>query len=224
MICKVLFVFYWALTFLYVSPDNFIKVKAHNSLEIFRICFEQKWNFFAPPPKSNDRLYYTFLDNQYNEMGTYEVLQPLLTEKQRKKPWNTREDAIDYMINGSISNILDFIIAQKDVYQQLYPDSTKIVIEEKAKSAIIKIYHKIPPFVTLVEYGKIVANKNFTAEEYNKIESLKISIAQQQLPKFVDRANLTNGTILTEGLLLETPPISLKNEAKGLTLDSSNNQ
>jgi len=223
-ICKIMFIFYWILTFLYVSPDNFIKVKADASLEVFKIFCEQRWGFFAPPPQYNDRLYYTFLDDQRNELATYEALEPLLMEKQRKKPWNTREDAIDYIVNGSMTNIIDFIIAQKEVYKQLYPDSTSVVIEKKAKLAIIERYNEIPPFVTLVEYGKIVANKNFTEAEYSKIESFKIAITQQQLPKFIDRANLTNGTTLTEGLLFETPPISLENEAKSLTLDGSNNQ
>lgn len=224
VILKLLFICYWALTLLYVCPDNFVKAKTHNITRDFSVFCEQNWGFFAPPPKSNNRLYYTFYDNQQNLITTYEVIEPLLKEKQRKKPWNTREEAIDYIVNGSIINVSDFIIAQRNIYKQLYPDSTAAVIEQKAKTAISKKYNQIPAFTTLVKYGKIVANKNFATTEYDRIKSFKIHITDIQLPKFKDRAILMNNANLAEGVLIESPMISLNEEIKGLTLDSSNNQ
>jgi len=224
VILKFLFICYWALTLLYVCPDNFVKAKTYDALRVFSLFCEQKWGFFAPPPKSNNRLYYTFFDDQQNVMATYEAIEPLLKEKQRKKPWNTREEAIDYIVNGSVVNLSDFIITQRDIYKQLYPDSTAAVIEEKAKAAISERYNQIPAFMTLVEYGKIVANKNLSVGDYNRIKLFKIYITDIQLPKFKDRASLVNGEDITEGLLLESPMILLDKDAKILTLDNSNNQ
>jgi len=224
IIFKVLFICYWALTFLYVSPENFLKIKSNDLLQIFGVFCEQRWGFFAPPPKGTHRLYYTFFDNQQRVITTYEVTAPLLMEKKRKKPWNTREEAIDYIVNGSITNLVDFVVSQKDIYRQLYPDSTTAVIEKKAKLAVSERYNRIPAFITLTRYGEIVADRNFTEVEYSKVESFKISVTYVPLPKFIDRAKLLNDTPLIEGLLLETPMITLKNKVDGLTLYSNDNQ
>jgi len=223
-IFKILFICYWGLTFLYVIPENFVQIKSKSVLQVFSAFCEQKWGFFAPPPKGTHRLYYTFFDNQQNAITTYEVTKPLLMEKKRKKPWNTREEALDYIVNGSIINLIDFIVTQKDIYRHLYPDSTDIVIEKKARLAVSERHNQIPAFISLTRYGKIVADKNFTEAEYGNIESFKISITYAQLPKFIDRAKLLDDTPLAEGLLLETPMIPFKNKDDGLTLYSDDNQ
>lgn len=217
-----LFIAYWAVTFLYVSPNNFLKAKAYNSLSTFGILFQQKWEFFAPPPKSNNRLYYTFFDNQQKTIATYEVVKPILKEKQQKKPWNTREEALDYIVNGAIINLMDMTLSQKDIYQHIYPDSTDTSMDRKAKLAISERYNTLPSYKTLVEYGKIVAAKNFTPPQYDGVEAFKISITDIRLPKFKDRANLMNGTVQEEALVLETPFIPFRKETNSLSLDSSN--
>lgn len=206
---KIIFVAYWAITLIYVSPDNFIKVKADRILRPFGILCAQEWAFFAPPPQGNNRLYYTFYDDQDKFITTFEVLQPLFSEKQRKAPWNTREEAIDYIVNGAVGNLTDFIITQREIYQQLHPDSTLTVVEQMARRAITERHSEIPPFKTLTEYGKIVANRNLSPEKYSKVNSQVITVTEKKLPKFMNRSNLVNDSILVEGLLLETPLIPI---------------
>jgi len=213
---KIVFITYWAITLLYVSPDNFVKVKADNVLQVFSVLFEQKWSFFAPPPQGNHRLYYTFYDDNKQAVATFEAIKPLLNEKQRKKPWNTREEAIDYIVNGSIANVIEFVVTQREIYQSLYPDSTFNVVEQKARLAISEKYNEISAFATLVEYGKIVANKNLAPEQYGNVNSQLITITEERLPKFVDRSHLANDSTLVEGILLETPLIPINISHNGI--------
>lgn len=54
------FTFYWFITLTFVSPKNYITIKLYEEEQFFNTFFFQKWSFFAPPPKHNDRLYFEF--------------------------------------------------------------------------------------------------------------------------------------------------------------------
>ena len=56
----IVFILYWFFTLIFVSPKNFIKINLYEEEQIFNTFLFQKWGFFAPPPKYNDRLYYKF--------------------------------------------------------------------------------------------------------------------------------------------------------------------
>ena len=55
----------------------------------FNLVFNQKWNFFAPPPKSNSKIYFIYYDKN-STIYSFEVLSTILKEKQRKSPFDIR--------------------------------------------------------------------------------------------------------------------------------------
>src|SRR5665213_3955688 len=66
---------YWLVTLLYVSPNNPIRVQFLPQLAFFERFFFQRWEFFAPPPMYNERIYFIFepLDGEDGNEVTVEV-------------------------------------------------------------------------------------------------------------------------------------------------------
>jgi len=175
------------------------------------MVFEQQWAFFAPPPTGNNRLYYNFFDKEDKLIRTFEVLQPLLKEKQQKQPFNVREEAVDYIVNGSIMNSMDYIFDQRDIYTNLYPDSTLLWRDAESRKAITAMHDKLPPLITLKNYCKIVAKKNLSQEDYDRIDNYIITISEIKIPKFVNREQLLQDQTTTkEGIVLETSRLKFR--------------
>lgn len=203
------FVFYWLITLLYVSPSNFIRINFQNQLHLFEYAFSQKWAFFAPPPQRNVRLFYTYHRQDSTPIITLEVLEYLLEQKKEKQPWNTKEEALDYMVNGSIDSILNTIIRNRKRHQSNYPDSTSVYCELLARGEINASSDNIPAYQTLIKFGKIVAKKNMEETDLSEIAYFKMSIREIKLPKFVDRKKLIDqsGPPPVQGLLLDSESI-----------------
>lgn len=197
---------YWLATFFIVLPNNPIKASYKRQVMDFGLLFDQRWSFFAPPPKTNTRLYYTFSDEKDSISKTFEVMKPLLDDKRKKAPFNSRVEIVDYILNGSIIHIYDLVIDQREKLQLQYKDSTKMVIELMARDSVIKRMKDIHAFKTLIEYSKIVSRKNLAKEEVNKLGYLKIALTEINIPKFIDRNKESPNR---EGLVIETTPINL---------------
>ncbi len=87
----VVFLSYWLLTLFMNLPDNFLKINFLEYEKIFSKIFHQKWALFAPPPKSNDRLYYIFLkDSLSSDKSVYEVLGIINQAKRDKYPFGEK--------------------------------------------------------------------------------------------------------------------------------------
>lgn len=144
-----------------MSPNNFFNISLTKNINIFTIFFNQKWEFFAPPPNFNDRIYFVFENkNIRNGNQIYEVLNPILIEKAKKAPFNTKADILDYLISNSYNNICDILITSRKnkIYefkkknQEKTEDEIFLIISEDVKNS--------NSFKTLVNYSKYIAKCN----------------------------------------------------------------
>lgn len=199
----IVFIIYWIFTLATNSPENPLVINNSEIISDFKILFGQKWSFFAPPNKSNTRLYLTFLNSNKDEIKTLEVLKPVLNGKRIKSPFNTKEEVIDYILNGSINNLYHIITAKRDELSIRHPDSTKIRLEEMAKDEVLKNKNNLKSINTLKNYAKIVLKNHFESSE--KIEYVSILITELQMPKYKEHLNGSG----PEVLMLEVEDIKL---------------
>ncbi|MEX0274164.1 MAG: hypothetical protein AB3N16_07300 [Flavobacteriaceae bacterium] len=201
------FSFYWLATIFFTLPENYLQIKSFGQKEIFHSLFYQQWSFFAPPPQTNDRLYYQFL-NEANDTLLVEVLVPLQTLRQRKFLANNEETIIDNVLSNSITSISDAILDRFNVYQfnsckdkspdKCYEDFLKDFEEEMYSSGSLK---------TLRNYG-VITNSKMRDRKHNKF---KIIYTRVPIPKFADREN--ENVELEEEFVFETKYFDLNKKA-----------
>ncbi len=178
-------IIYFILTLLYCLPNNPIKIYNSNYLKIFDIFLQQRWDFFAPPPKSNYKLYFSYFDRKKALIGTYEVLTPILNEKRNSLPFNASAEALDYIISGNISEII-YLIAnnQKEI---AYKNRNK-----KTQSNYVNVHKTLNEdifsncyFKTIKNFSKIIRKGNISNKD--AVHYVQISIVEVEIKKFIDR-------------------------------------
>jgi hypothetical protein len=95
------FVCYWLTTICYVVPDNYLKVRAAPIMTVFETLFYQKWEFFAPPPTFNVKAYAVATLSEPPSTITLDLMSEVIKQKKERVPFNTAEDALDYVLFGS---------------------------------------------------------------------------------------------------------------------------
>jgi hypothetical protein len=204
------FIFYWLCTFLYVSPNNYIKISLLEEMQTFNTFFFQKWGFFAPPPKFNDRLYYTFESKKDSTISyTFEVMEPLQKRKSSKAPFNSSENILDYVLSSTVHSISDGLLTVNKAidYQVEVSDTIKSSTELKRQKG--KEYvQTTSSYKTLIRYAKYVAKKN----NINNLKnfSLVIEVVQLNIPKFADRNNIELTNVKEEGLIFKSDKINFQ--------------
>lgn len=180
-----LFLFYGVTTLIFSTPDNYINISLIKYSENFNTFLYQRWGFFAPPPQSNDRLYYIFeKKNNKSEIIIYEVIEPLLKEKQKNAPFNSKEDLTDYLISNSIYLITDGIRAVRKSYEFNSKQKKIKVNEYDLTKKVNTVIESTKPFKTLLNYSKVIAKNNkLDYKDYN----VYLKITQKKIPKFIDR-------------------------------------
>lgn len=178
------FVGYFAATFLFTMPDNYISLQYYKQQRIFQTWLFQRWGFFAPPPNYDERLYYEFRDKQTYQTQTFEVLEPVVALKQQKAPFNWHEDIADYLLSGSMSGIADDLhdIQQELQYRHRYLEKNAADTSGQYMARQV-IQHGIS-FQTLKNYGAIVAGKNHIDTARHEV---RLILTHVLLPKFADR-------------------------------------
>jgi hypothetical protein len=107
-LCSLIFLSYWVVTILFVSPDNYVKISLIKGEEFFDDLFYQNWAFFAPPPTSDNRLYYRFeMLTDSCKVYTFEVLEPIIKMKRHAAPFNSSAEILEYVLSGVVQNITD---------------------------------------------------------------------------------------------------------------------
>lgn len=207
-----IFGFYWMCTLLYVSPKNYIKIELLEQEQLFTTFFFQKWGFFAPPPKYNDRLYFRFESKKDPTKSiSFEVIEDLQKRKTRKAPFSSSEDILDYVISGTLHGISDglYAVEQSMQYEEEVIDSLKNSgYSETEKIEKRKAYvQETSNFKTLKNYALFLAEKNNlkNISDYN----LQVEIAQIDLPKFADRHQINQDSVATEKLIFRSDKIVL---------------
>lgn len=202
------FVCYWASTLLYVMPNNYVRIQHDDYLGKFETLFFQRWGFFAPPPKTNTRLYYTFVNaGDTTQSYTFEAIQPITEQKRLKSPFNTKEEVLDYILGGSAHNIRDMLVEQGKVSRLVYPDSTDTFHLENTWDLVNQLGSNLPSYQTLVNYAAIIARKQgldpatYTAQ---------IAIAEEDIKPFSKRNEpQEEGLIPVQKLVFETASFAI---------------
>ena len=197
--------FYLVVTFYFNLPSNYLKIHCSGKFgNYFNFFMFQRWNFFAPPPNFNDRLYYTFKMKSNNKVEVYEVLEPLSKKKCEKAPFNGKEGILDYLLTNSVIGIND------ELYKKNRFNSFLIATEKQSDSS-----HKIKKdseilntsnFQTLLAYGKLIIENNSSNQQF---DSVQITIARIIIPKFLDRYK-NKDSIMKGELFYKSGFISLK--------------
>ncbi len=181
----VIFIFYWSSTILYNSPNNYVKIQFSGYLDFFGKFFEQRWNFFAPPPTHNNRLYYSFIHKENpKKVLAFEVFTALLERKRAKHPFNTTEDVLDYILSGSVSNINEILVNGVKISKAKNPEEPDEFHQKKTRENFLENAKNTPEYQTLRNYAKVIAKKNNVTIENYKV---KITITLKEIPKFVNR-------------------------------------
>jgi hypothetical protein len=199
-----LFLGYWITTLLFSMPDNFFKITFNQADQLFQSAFFQRWDFFAPPPQYNDKLYYVVRDKETKEViCTLESVDYILKQKQKKAPFNQEETVLDYVISTSINLLTNSYQEHMQVLAYSIPDSSEVY--RSNKSIEMTLENDPYAFGTLFNYGVVLLKKNNI--QYNNVE-IKLVIAHKPLVKFKDRYTKQYAN-QPESIVLGTPYTAL---------------
>ncbi|WP_375577647.1 hypothetical protein ABWH96_11350 [Marivirga tractuosa] len=197
------FLCYWFMTVFFNLPDNYIKLQHIATEKFFNTVLFQKWSFFAPPPKHNDRLYYAFHNKNEQDTIVLEVAKPIVLSKRSNAPFNAKYEVIDYVLNNSMIQINDFLVDQRQNILFQYPDSS----EDKFTTPLMKFTWDNRDYLkavqTLANYGEVVALKNnIDLTQYH----YRFYIVNESIPVFSERNN-TQDVIRKQAKIFESPLI-----------------
>ncbi|MCS3530805.1 hypothetical protein [Chryseobacterium sp. JUb7] len=181
--------FYWILTLIYNSPNNYIRIKLEKEIKFFSLFFEQKWNFFAPPPQDNYKLYFTYLDQNKNQIAVYEVFSSIIESKRNTRPFNLRAEMIDYTIYGSLDNIMQSLIREREKEKIKYPELSLEKLNSIAREEIIRSPESIEGFLLLKNYSKIIGTEHLNKNQLASVKYIGITINSEEIKKFAERDN-----------------------------------
>jgi hypothetical protein len=180
---------YWAVTLIFISPNNYISLSLSDENETFQTFLFQRWNFFAPPPTYDDRLYYTFsYKTDTSKIQTFEVIERLNQKNTEKSVLNWETDILDYILSNSMSSLAESVNEINEIRQYEKQDAQTIsdTLYVRLKDELISTS---PQFITLKNYAKSVAHSNgLTISEYDII----ITLSRRPLPKFYQRYDNTS--------------------------------
>lgn len=183
-IIYIAFICYWAITFLFTMPDNFITLRLYRQQQVFHAWLFQRWGFFAPPPNFDERLYYEFRDKYTHRTQTYEVLAPICEMKQAKAPFNWHEEIVDYLLSGSMSGIADELSELRQDMQYKNSQSKEPVPDTTGDYHVRQYIQHGNGFHTLRNYAGIVARRNRIDTARHEV---RLILSHVLLPKFADR-------------------------------------
>jgi hypothetical protein len=171
-------------------PDNYLNVNKMKQNIYFDFFFFQRWSFFAPPPKSNDRLYFIFFNSRKERIAEYEVLETLGKDKQRNAPFNEREQILDYLISNCINSVKDNLRDLQNIINYKTDYEGKQISDSERLNFELKEIERTSDFKSLINYAKLILH---TKELMPENPLVQIIITEIEIPQFADR--MTNKRI-----------------------------
>jgi len=177
---------YWLITIVFVLPDNYVNVSYSKFFRAFDTYMFQRWAFFAPPPKYNEKLYYAFFDAD-NKIHVYEIFEPLDRDKQQNAPFNKKEEVLDYILHNSTTSMSNISVDLQNMInydiKNSKSDTSKVSNLQSTKTKVlIAGLEESNEFKTLCNYGRVVARLN-----HLHATSFRIRIAKVNIKKFIDQ-------------------------------------
>ncbi len=198
----VLLTIYCISTLLFLLPNSFIRIQIHDYVYKFSQLFQQRWNYFAPPPKSNYELTYTYFKVVHEDtifQSQYRVLYPIYKAKQNKKPFNSKEEIIDYALNNAIIDLLQGLDKIRNVKKLNNPTMTDSLLSIEITKEIDKSFLSVYPTHILYNYGVRIARENDFNEDY----LMRVAIFDLPITKFAER-NMANKQDTVFNLIYES--------------------
>ncbi len=177
------FFMYWMVTIFFNTPENYLKIKLLKVHRVFELFFYQNWGFFAPPPNTNERLYcVVYAKSDTISKRVFELVSPIIKEKIKNAPFNSKADLLDYVISSSIVGITNKIVSFNETFD--YMLSEKKIVEKNREFFLIQELQETNHFKTLLKYAKeILRNKGVDLNE----SLISLELVQLPIKKFVDR-------------------------------------
>lgn len=193
-------------------PNNYYKIQHKKFYTQFDKVLYQRWNFFAPPPKSNFRLYFEYKSADSSVVyHKLEVMKNLLKDKSDNAPFNSYEEMMDYQLYGCVNVITALLADLTKQSQYVVPDSTGTYHARKSIEKYNSEYTTGPEFQSLKRYAKLCAsNLNFLDQIKNP--ELRITISIKDIPPFSSQLNYTqkDETPIPETLVYKSEFTTLK--------------
>jgi hypothetical protein len=198
-------IFYWSSTIFFTIPENYLQIKGIRYERLFSSLFYQKWSFFAPPPKHNERLYYEFVSNKKDTL-TIEVLEKINNERKKTYLKNDELSIIDYVLSNTISNITDII---RDNYNNYKFKSCDEKSEDNCFASFMNSFgdemHMLGELKTLNNYGNQILEKHNYLGKYDKFKIISTNIPINKFSKRYENS------ISDEIFIFSTRYFNLKN-------------
>lgn len=205
--CLFLFCFiflYFVVTLFFVLPDNSLNIEMNKQFKVFDLHFFQRWAFFAPPATYNENLRISFYSE--NQVETFDILRPLLVDKQAKTPFNREFEIIDYLMSNTIAGIQDNVKYNNDLINFRYNKAKKKISNDMKTKLIVDAVEKSNDFLTLKKYANIVAKKNLLPLKNLKFQ---IYISKTDMPQFADREKKL---FIKEVIMFQSSILNLTND------------
>lgn len=175
------FALYWSITFIFTLPDNYINISLLKYSQVFSLFFFQRWSFFAPPPTFNERLYYSYMNKNDATVKSYEVLKVINEKKSANAPFNWNDDIVDYILSNSVVGVSEIIFEAQQAHKM---ENASLENDSAFQQLLDEQIYQSSQFVTLKNYGKIIAQNNQIDPDQHEFF---VTLTRIQLPKFADR-------------------------------------
>jgi hypothetical protein len=198
---------YWLSTIFFTFPENYLQIKAIKYEKIFSLFLYQRWSFFAPPPKTNDRLYFQYISIKKDTLQL-EVLKPLAEKRKQEFLFNSDRSVIDYVLANNIYALSDYLREGYNNYK--FEKCGNNISEKDCNSMFLKEFypkfHEYPELKSLLNYGILISNNNKLIVECEKIKIISTTV---NIKKFNER--YTKKVNTEENLVFETQYFNIKN-------------
>lgn len=203
IIAILLFSIYWASTLLYCSPTNYVRIQFDSYMSVFENFFYQRWTFFTPPPKDNQRLYFYFYNPTKAKYYQCEVIKPLQDKKREAFLFNTTYEVLDDIVSGCAISLNNNYREVFKYVKHTHRDSTNQFLHKETMKIITKNPARFPGYQTLINYAKVVARKQTIPYQGS---TLRIVLVSESMASFRDRFKKIKPT---ESLVFSSPIIKL---------------
>lgn len=183
IIFLIVFIFYSISTLFVNLPNSYFKIKLDVYLSKFSELFPQRWGFFAPPPKNDYEIVYSFfLVNNVDTIPKveYKVLSEITKKKHYKKPFNAKEEILDYILNNSILDLNQQMRTVQEIKNMEYPNATDSLIHVMTMKEIDKYFFSSYSTQVMYNFGLKLAEEEHLPKDY----LFRISILQLPIIKF----------------------------------------
>jgi len=201
------FAMYWLTTLLYCTPTNPVRIELNGSMEAFGKVFYQRWTFFTPPPKANERIFFQYVNaRDTSDRFTVEVLEEINRERKKNPVFNVRQEVLENIVLHHSYSLNNSLVVHRQAIQQLFPDSSKRFLEAEMARFMGESVFQQAAFKTLRNYAGIVFTKRMpdgASSDY----TFKVVLTSTPIVPFKHRHDETYKT--AESIQFDTPLTNL---------------